>query len=371
MRKLATIRKIDKIDPIPNRDVIGLAHIDGWNVIVNKNDFRVGDLCVYCEIDSMLPDKPEFEIIKKRSNLRIRTMKMAGVISQGICFPLSILPDGQYNIGDDVTDIMGVTQYTGNMDIENEMLDKNKRKIKYPNFVMKIPFIRKLLLSKKEYKGFPDFIPKTDEPRIQNMPQVIDFANKNPNHKWHVHEKLDGQSGTFVCMRKKGLLRDSFEYMVCSRNLRLFQKDNRSYWKVSEKYNIKERLVRYLKNNKNAKYICVQGECIGDGVQKNKYQISGHDFYVFNVLSNDTDKNLLNNKFSEPDIDKFCDEYGFKRVPEVQNFEFSKMTMEDVIAFAAGKSQINKNAQREGIVVRDGSVSFKVISNKFLLKYGE
>lgn len=371
MRKLATIRKIDKIDPIPNKDFIGVGHIDGWNVIVNKNDFNPGDLCVYCEIDSVLPDKPEFENIKKRSNLRIRTMRMGGVVSQGICFPLSILPKGHYNVGDDVTDIMGVTQYVGNMDIEKEVL-LDKKNIKYPNWLMKIPFIRKLLLNKKEYRGFPEWISKTEEPRVQNMPQVIEFAKKNPDHKWIVHEKLDGQSGTFVCVRKKRLFGETYEYMVCSRNLRLFQKDNRSYWKVSEKYNIKDRLVRYLKNNKKATYICVQGECVGQGVQGNKYRLPDNDFYVFNVQTDlPSDEVILGNKLTETGIDKFCSGYGFKRVPEIEGFDFSKMTMEDVIAFADGKSKINKNTLREGIVIRDDTLSFKAISNKFLLKYNE
>ena len=367
MRKLATIRRISKIDPIPNKDFIGLAHVDGWNVIVNKNDFRVGDLCVYCEIDSVLPDKPEFEQVKKRTNLRIRTLKMSGVVSQGICFPLSILPKGNYKVGDDVTIIMGVTQYVGNMDIEKEVLDK--KGVNYPKWLMKIPFIGKWFTHKKEYKGFPTFVTKTDENRIQNMPEIIDIFKENPQHKWYIHEKLDGQSGTFVCVRKKGLFKETYEFMVCSRNLRLFQKDNRSYWKVSEKYNIKEKLIRFLKDNKKANYICVQGECVGQGVQGNKYQLPDNDFYVFTVQTDFANNPVCGNRMTEPDIDKFCVNYGFKRVPEIDGFDLSKMTMEDIIAFADGKSKINKNTMREGIVVRDDTVSFKVISNKFLLKY--
>ena len=115
MRKLATIRTISNIDPIEGRDQIGLATIDGWKVIVRFEDFNVGDKCVYCEIDSVLPDKPEFEHLRSK-NFRIKTMKMAGVLSQGIAFSLRILPEGAYNVGDDVTDIIGVQQYVADMD---------------------------------------------------------------------------------------------------------------------------------------------------------------------------------------------------------------------------------------------------------------
>ena len=119
MRKLATIREITEIQPIEGRDRIVLATVDGWHVIVTKEDFNVGTKCVYCEIDSVLPEKPEFEFLRSKK-FRIRTMKMAGVISQGICFPLSILPvkkDGsEYEIGEDVTDIIGVKQYEETMD---------------------------------------------------------------------------------------------------------------------------------------------------------------------------------------------------------------------------------------------------------------
>lgn len=91
MRTLASIKTISDILPIESKDRIVLAMVDGWSVIVKKDEFHIGDSCVYVEIDSVLPEKPEFEFLRSK-NFRIKTMKMAGVISQGICFPLSILP---------------------------------------------------------------------------------------------------------------------------------------------------------------------------------------------------------------------------------------------------------------------------------------
>lgn len=109
-RKLATIETILSINPIPDADNIEVATIRGWNVVIQKNQYNVGDVCVYCEIDSVLPQNPEFEFLRPRG-FRIRTIKLRNQYSQGIIFPLSILPEGEYLIGDDVTDIIGIVKY--------------------------------------------------------------------------------------------------------------------------------------------------------------------------------------------------------------------------------------------------------------------
>ena len=220
MRKLASIKTISDIHPIEGKDRIVLAIIDGWSVIVKKDEFAVGDKCVYIEIDSVLPDKPEFDFLRK-NNFRIKTMKMAGCISQGICFPLSILPpktvptvsrsmqrryeaqgfyptnSDDYNVDDDVTNILGVTQYEDTMDKEQTSTPQTPKK-KYPEFLMRIKWFRKLVLPKKEAKGFPSFISKTDETRIQNIPHIV-----KDKRSWVATEKIDGQSGTFALLRHK------------------------------------------------------------------------------------------------------------------------------------------------------------------------
>ena len=89
-RKLATIEKIAALNPIKDADAIEVAAIRGWKVVVKKGEFQVGDLCVYCEIDSVLPERPEFEFLANK-NYRIKTIKLRGQVSQGIAFPLSIL----------------------------------------------------------------------------------------------------------------------------------------------------------------------------------------------------------------------------------------------------------------------------------------
>ena len=158
-------------------DRIVLATVLGWTVIVQK-DFKVGDKIVFAEIDSVFPEKPEFEFLRSKK-FRIKTMKMGGVISQGIVFPLSILPKGKYKLGDDVTDIIGITQYEPTMDKEDAEECSASAAKNYPKFLMKMAWFRKRVLSEKEDKGFPDFINKTDEIRIQNAPYYL-----NLNCKW-------------------------------------------------------------------------------------------------------------------------------------------------------------------------------------------
>ena len=230
MRKLASIQQITDIQPIEGKDRIVLATVLGWRVIVT-NDFKVGDKVVFCEIDSVLPEKPEFEFLRPKK-FRIKTMKLAKVVSQGICFPLSILPqkkDGsEYEVGEDVTDIIGVKQYEETMDTGTSELPEKTAK-KYPRWLMRFKWFRNLVLPKKT-KGFPSFVSKTDETRIQNMPWIL-----TDKQEWIATEKIDGQSGTFALVRHKGLFRTTYEYIVCSRNLRLGSKDNSSYWQVSDK----------------------------------------------------------------------------------------------------------------------------------------
>lgn len=353
MRNLATIRKIVDIQPIEGKDRIALATVDGWHVIIQKNDFKVGDLCVYCEIDSVLPEKPEFEFLRKR-DFRIRTMKMAGVISQGICFPLSILPPKKvgYFVGDDVTDVIGVTQYVPTMDVEPEPVKKS--------WLMRFKWYRKIMKHKHPKKAsFPRFVKKTDETRIQDMPYILDVPAK-----WTATEKIDGQSGTFALEKKRTLFGPKYKYYVCSRNLCIPKPDNSSYWKVSEKYDIENVLKKLIGDND---WIAIQGECIGPGIQKNKYKLTEYDMYVFNLITSSE------NRLTSIRATKIIEDAGLKFVPILgTNINLNGKTVDEVVESADGDSLIG-DTLREGFVFRseDGRQSFKAVSNKFLLHYYE
>ena len=359
MRKLASIQTITEIMPIEGKDRIVLATVEGWHVIVTK-DFNVGDKVIFCEIDSVLPEKPEFEFLRPKK-FHIKTMKMAGVVSQGICFPMDILPEKYRNleVGDDVTEIIGVTQYEPTMDKEDTSETVKKKAKKYPAFLMRFAWFRKLVLPKPRKGGFPSFVSKTDEERVQNMPWIV-----NDKNEWIATEKIDGQSGTFALVRHKGLFRDKFEYIVCSRNLRITHPDGSTYWRVSERYQI-ENVLRNMIGNRE--WIAIQGECVGPKIQKNKYGVTEPDLYVFNVIY-PYPTGRLGSKLAK----SLVEQHGLKFVPIVEEHVVLPDTVDEILAYADGQSQI-ADTMREGIVFRsiDGKQSFKAVSNKFLLKWSE
>lgn len=359
-RVLAHIETIDWITPIEGRDRIVLAGILGWQVIVRKDQYNIGDKVVFCEIDSVFPEKPEYEFLRSKK-FRIKTMKMGGVVSQGICFPMSTLPDGNYEIGADVTNLMGITQYEPTMDKEDETEIRTASKQKYPNFLMRMKWFRNLVLPKKQAKGFPDFISKTDETRIQNAPHYL-----NMDIKWVATEKVDGQSGTFALRRtqKKSLFKkEKFDFIVCSRNLRLWQKDNSTYWSVADRYKIENVLRDLIGENE---WVAIQGECVGSKVQGNKYKVTESDLYVFNVT-------YPTGRLGSLEAKTVVEKYGMKFVPIVdENKSIKGMSVNEILDYATSTSQLY-NTLREGIVFRslDGKMSFKAVSPDFLLKHNE
>lgn len=360
-RALAHIEKIDWIKPIEGKDRIALAGVLGWTVIIQKSDYEIGQKCVFCEIDSVFPEKPEFEFLRSKK-FRIKTMKMSGVLSQGICFPLSILPEGNYEIGDDVTDIIGITQYEPTMDKEEVNDTENEKTVKkYPKFFMRWAWFRKLVLSKKQSKGFPSFISKTDETRIQNAPFYLEM-----DCNYVATEKVDGQSGSFTLQRVKGKHfwnRDTYDFAVCSRNLRKWKKDTSSFWSVAEKYNIEQILHQLIGDNE---WVAIQGECVASNVQGNKYKVTEPDLYVFNLI-------YPSGRVGSVEAKKIVGEYGLKFVPIIdESVNLKGMSVADVLKYATGKSQLY-DTLREGIVFRslDGKQSFKAVSPEFLIKHGE
>lgn len=333
----------------------------GWTVIVQKSEYAVGDKCVYIEVDSVLPEKPEFEFLRKK-DFRIKTMKMAGVLSQGICFPLSILPEGTYEVGDDVTDILGVVKY-------DEYADEVKQDVKAPKsplrqFMFRHRFTRpiaKLIWkpTRRERDGFPDFVSKTDETRIQNIPHILE----NKDVKWIGREKIDGQSGTFFLKRTKNpipFLPDHYEFGVCSRNRRLITDDGSPFWTVAKKYNLHKVLMEIICDQD---WVCIQGEVISPKAQGNKYHVTEPDLYCFNLL-------YPGRKVACEDAEYALGMHGLKWVPLIVKDYVLPDTVGEILDFATGQSALYPDL-REGIVFRNYQTgkSFKAVSNEFLLKH--
>lgn len=259
-----------------------------------------------------------------------------------------------FEIDDDVTELLGIKQYEPTMDKEPEPQTKKK---KYPAFLMRFAWFRKLVLPKPRKGGFPSFVSKTDEERVQNMPWIV-----NDKREWIATEKVDGQSGTWALVRHKGLFRDKFEYIVCSRNLRITHPDNSSYWRVSDKYQI-ENALRNMIGDRD--WIAVQGECIGPKIQKNKYKREDYEMYVFNLIYPSGRVDSIRAK-------SICENKGFNFVPIVQTDYVLPDSVDEVLAYADGQSVL-ADTMREGIVFRskDGKQSFKAVSSAFLLRWNE
>ena len=376
MRKLAHIEKIEWKKPIEGADRIELVGVLGWQCIAKKDEFQVGDLCVYIEIDSVVDkNNPDFAFLEKK-NYKIKTMKMKGVISQGIVFPTDILPEkaSGYELGEDITGILKIVEIEDDLpkpspDKQMQTL-KQKHKKLYNNkvfkWLMKFKWFRKfalkVLIPQKKPKQFPSWITKTDEIRLQNMPFVLEeYKGKS----MIVTEKIDGTSTSFG-LRKIG--KKKYDFAVCSRNVRQMDITQKTYYEdnvyhvIAKQYNIKDVLQALIKRF-NACMVVLQGETIGEGIQKNKYDVKGYDFYGFNLV---IDGVRIDSELAA----KTVSEFGIKWVPILDtNFKLLP-TVEEMIAYADGQSQIH-NTLREGLVIRDhnNTTSFKCISNKFLLQH--
>jgi RNA ligase (TIGR02306 family) len=339
-RKLATVRKITDIRPIEGADMIELATVGGWNVVVGKDvGHKIGDKVIYCEIDSFLPIREEFEFLRKSSykkmddqeGFRLRTIKLRGQVSQGLIVPIHILPITQFAAAHDLPEGMDVTEMLGIVKYEPPIPAELAGKVK---------------------GGFPSFLYRTNEERVQNLVKEYDEWKYQSKHQFYVTEKLDGSSATYYF--------NNGEFGVCSRNLELLETEENTFWKVARELDL-ETKMRVLGKN-----LCFQGELIGESVQGNPYKIKGQTVRFFTGFDIDSQKRIpfmefvilletLNLKY----VPVLNEEYGFV-LPE---------TVEDMLKYAEGKSVLNPNTEREGIVVRsmDGTISFKAISNVFLL----
>ena len=368
MRELASIQMIVDIKSIFGADNIACAKVLGWEVVVRKNEFMIGDKVVYCEIDSILPDKPEFEFLRERK-FKVKTIKLRQQISQGICFPLSILPIGNYKEGDDVTEILGAIKYDPQAIIENRLMNERMtiNKNRMDKFLKRYKWYRSFIKPSKS--PFPSFIRKTDEDRIQLFPNICE---KHKDTTFQTSEKLDGQSVTYFIMRNPIRWKRFFApylFGVCSRNFQLWRADNSSYWDIARRLQIKNKLTNLIRfMNKDdmscCDHIVLQGEIIGPKIQGNKYRRRENEFYAFNLFFDDEwcDNELLKNNMEL---------LGLNTVPLFADVKLAP-TIKENMELANGISRLH-DTLREGVVLRNYALglSFKIVSLEFLLKNEE
>lgn len=332
-RKLASIQRIDALRSIDGADAIEVADVLGWHVVVRKGEFQVGDLCVYCEIDSVLPERPEYEFLRPRG-FRIKTVKLRGQISQGIAFPIMGMDDAI--LGDDVTERMGIVKFTCQMPA---------------------------VLRGFARGAWPTWLVRTDQERIQTCREILHRPDAR-DPEWWVTEKLDGTSFTAVLRYTDD---EQGEFHVCSRNLdlKLEGNDDNLYVKVAKDLHLERRMrERHMYN------IAIQGEIIGPGIQKNRYQRDVSELRVFAAFNTKTHLYLTMSEMKD-----FATCLGIETVPILEREFVLPLTVDELVEYASGPSVVNPQlTQREGVVIRHrrmADISFKVINPLYLLKYQE
>lgn len=309
MRELKTLRTISNLTPIPNADRIETAHIDGWTVIVKKGEFKIGDKCIFFEVDSWLPDIEPFSFLKTTTwrgmpGHRIKTMKMKGQLSQGLALP--------------VTDaVWGTDVKLWEEDVPVQLTG--------------------------QIKGtFPPFLVKTDQERIQNIYDTID-----KDADYEVTVKVDGTSLTVYNYNGIG---------VCSRNLEL---------KLDDTDNLYVKYAQELFGVPDG--YAVQAEIAGPGINGNRAGLSEIGVYIFDVYDIQEQRYITP---AERLSMRFHTLVGVKHCPILKLGKWPLSTLDVALASADGTGLTD--APREGIVLKrfDGMASFKIISNEYLLKWG-
>jgi len=388
-RKLASVVEIESCEPIPDTDRLSVATMvgKGWKVVTSRDEFKKGDLAVYFEIDSYLPSNDErYEFLRDsclrkfvsksgavlKEGIRIKTIKLRGVISQGLLMPIGKFPEiesrrfkdfdgkkwlkldpeqeGMDNplvelVGADVTAILHVNHY-----------DEIKEQLQ--------PAMGNPISADAKGKFPSDYVPKTDEERIQNLG---DWFETRKGRRWQVTCKHDGTSCT---MAYSTIIDSENPEVVCSRNLRLkppAETDKISvYWQMDEKYGVMGKL-KAISESKGVEY-ALQGEIVGPGIQKCRNKESEHMFRVFRIY--DITHQIWVNPNETVELCKSLE------IPHVEiiksDFKFFDeiTTMDDALKFAEGKTA--EGNEREWVVLKTIDslpyASFKIVSNRYLMK---
>lgn len=393
-RELAYIVKVDAIHPIEGADRVEVACVGGWRIMVRKDQFKPDDYAIYFEIDSKVPEvEPFLFLVAKHFKIKTQKYFKGTVISQGLLMSIedfTSLPEppawaislaNRVAEGKDIeheglTEVIGVT-YAEAEDNKRKSNSVDKYKVmaqrrpdlfkrSWARWMMRREWGKKIMFfffgKKKDKKtGWPSWVSKTDEERIQNMTWILE--DKSP---WIVTEKIDGSSTT-ATYRKTG--KKKHEFYICSRNV-VFDKPNKKcyyetniYTEIAEKYRFEEVLGKIVEEF-DLEWVTLQGETYGEGVQKRDYSIKGHDFMGFNLIFSSQ------GRLDSIKAKAIMERYGIPWVPIINPYYILPNTVEELLEFAEGPSQID-GKPREGFVFRspDGQRSFKAVSNSFLLKF--
>lgn len=397
-RKLASVVEIESVEPIPETERLSVAtmHGKGWKVVVGRNDFKAGDTAVYFEIDSYLPDEERYAFLRDRclrkfctksgevlkQGLRIKTIKLRGVISQGLLMPLSAFPDIEERIVPHPTVVHSVDdkpQLVIDEVVESENGEKAIAKTRVDLVGADVTQLLRVAhfdevkaalapamgnpVSAESAGSFPSYVPKTDEERIQNL---VEYFTTMKDRTFEVTVKADGSSVTMLYAPTED---PEAPFKVCSRNLNLKPEKSDGTkplpWQMAFKYDVEEKLRKYWEDH--GIELAVQGELIGPGIQSNRDMLTEHEWRVFKIWD------ITNQRYLLPDTaKKVCDGMGLKYVtviasgvPVFQKFK----NVDELLLFAEGKT--DRGNEREGLVFKtmdEPYRTFKAVSNRYLLK---
>lgn len=355
---LAVVSTIQNLEPIEGKDRIELATVQNYKSVVQKGEFNIGDAVIYVFYDSILPQREEFEFLRKRcwspkyQGFRIRPMKLGNVISEGLILPMSVLPNNKkFKVGTVVTDELGITLYDPEY---NPQKPKAEPKGLFKT-LMKFKAFRKaynaFLTYKKEHnsKNYPNWIIKSDEDNIEKLWGSV----KDDNRVFILTEKVEGMSTTFAIEKGK--------FKVYSHNW--LTKDG-AWVEYAIKNKIEQKLREFCKNH-GFKSIAIQGELVGPSIQRNIYKLKDYDFYMFGGYYADK------TKFTFNDVRNFARELGLKTVPFIRtDYIKNFVDVDAIVKDADGISKIYKT-KREGIVWRTeyGDVHFKAKSRDYKISW--
>ena len=344
MRKLASIQKIWKIEPIEGADRIELAYVLGWQCVVNKGQFQPMDMAVYFEIDSFLQIRPEFEFMRSSSyrktdimgeGFRLRTMRFRGQISQGLLLPVSQFPEipDDAELGADVTEILGVRKW----EIEE-----------------------KVTTGGTVIGNLPIDVPHTDETRVQAEPDLIgDFAGL----EYYISTKMDGSSHS-VSLDEEG-------FHVTGHNYEYRDDGKSAFYELVKGRDIERRARKFYEEN-GLHMLTIQGELCAPGIQQNRLKLPRPEWYVFTVREDGKRVGLER-------MQEICAAMELEMVPVEEigiDLPSKYPTVEALLERAEG--EYPKGGKKEGIVIRptepvyceriSAALSMKVVSNRYLLK---
>ena len=386
-RDLVSLRVICKLEEHPNADRLEIACIDGWKVVVGKGEFREGETILFFEADSLIPVSKDFEFLRKYCYInkawllgimpnseafRIRTIKLRGVISQGLVAPLSgvfkskVVASEENNITLD--EVFGVIKYSMPEKISGS--------------------IGRLV------GVFPSFIPKTKQERLQNIHNAELESIYNSNETFEVTKKYDGSSITIyskICNQISWLdkvlysiseflgiqLPPQYRYGVCSHNTERDLSDaNDTFSKAALDSGILEGLAAYvdLEYDKTGKYgeYAVQAELCGPGIQKNRYEFTKPRVIIFDVYDITAQKYLLPEQryeFIEGMLAANDYKYDyFRAIVEYDNIPLPTTDVNSLVSM--GEFKLSSGYENEGLVWKSMTrdFSFKAISRDYLLK---